>query len=202
MKEIVLGSTNEGKIADFLASGFFEGVRVYSLKDFDNVPDVEESGSTLRENALLKARAIFEATHLPTLADDSGFFVHALGGFPGVHSARVAGPEKDFARVKRGMWQKLMTQSDKTAHFSTAVAFIGADQEHVVEATTYGLFVDEGESTKEDPRGYRDVFRPEGASGTVAELTPAQKERFLPRLKALTVISRVWLLQKEGDSLT
>ncbi len=73
MQEIVLGTTNEAKIADFLASGYFQNFQVYTLRDF-TVPEVEETGSTLEENALLKARVIFNATHRPTLADDTGFF--------------------------------------------------------------------------------------------------------------------------------
>lgn len=185
MQEIVLGTTNEAKIADFLASGYFQNFQVYTLRDFA-VPEVEETGTTLEENALLKARVIFNATHRPTLADDTGFFVHALGGFPGLFAARVAGPEKDFARVKADMRRKIAAAADKTAHFSTALAFVEGTREHVIRADVAGLFVYGDEPVKQDPNGYRDAFRPEGAPCTVSEMTIEQKARFSPRNKALT----------------
>lgn len=185
MLDIVLGTTNETKIAEFLASGYFEPFRVHTLKEFA-VPEVGETGTTLEENALLKARTIFAVTRLPTLADDTGFFVHALEGFPGLYSARVAGPEKDFVKVKNDMRRRLANTTDMSAHFSTALAFVDTNREHVVRADVQGLFVYGDEPAKPDPSGYRDAFHPDGAPCAVSGLTSDQKAHFLPRRKALT----------------
>ena len=89
--EIVLATGNKGKIREF--SGLLEGVfgRIISLNDLESPPEVVEDGATFRENALKKARAIAAYSGKPTLADDSGLAVDALGGSPGVYSARYAG---------------------------------------------------------------------------------------------------------------
>jgi len=93
MKQVVLATKNRGKIAEFerLLHELADDIQVLGLTDFPDMPDVEETGATLTENALLKSRAVAEFSGLPALADDSGLFVDALGGDPGVFSARWAG---------------------------------------------------------------------------------------------------------------
>lgn len=184
MLDILFGTTNASKIADFIASDYFRGFRVHLLRDF-SLPDIEETGTTCEENALLKARTLFEVTHLPTLADDTGFFIHALDGYPGVFAARVAGPEKDFVRVKEDIRQRLAPYEDRTAHFSTALAFVDSSQEKVVRADVFGHFVYGEEPTTVDKGGYRDAFRPNGAPCTIIDMTSDQKALYLPRQKAL-----------------
>ena len=96
-KKIVLATRNKGKIAEFerLLSEFASDIHVLGLADFPDMPDVDETGSTLTENALLKSRQIAQYSQLPALADDSGLFISALGGDPGVYSARWAGKHGD-----------------------------------------------------------------------------------------------------------
>ena len=109
MRKIVLATKNTGKIAEFerLLSQFTPDVKVLGLADFPDMPEVIESGSTLHENARLKAKAICDFSKLPALADDSGLFIDALGGAPGIYSARWAGYEgmdtkmKDLANINK-----------------------------------------------------------------------------------------------------
>ena len=93
MSQIVLATKNQGKILEFqrLLSKHAGEVKVLGLSDFPDLPDVEESGKTLSENAKLKAKAISDFTNLPALADDSGLFIDALNSDPGILSARWGG---------------------------------------------------------------------------------------------------------------
>ena len=92
MRQLVLATKNLGKIAEFdrLLNQFASDIKVLSLSDYPNMPEVEESGKTLSENARLKAKAISQFTNLPALADDSGLFIDALNGQPGIYSARFS----------------------------------------------------------------------------------------------------------------
>ena len=92
MRQLVLATKNLGKIAEFdrLLAEFASDIKVLGLSDYPDMPEVEESGKTLSENARLKAKAISEFTHLPALADDSGLFIDALDGQPGIYSARFS----------------------------------------------------------------------------------------------------------------
>ena len=90
MRQIVLATKNLGKVNEFerLLSEFASDIKVMGLKDFPDMPDVEETGSSFEENSLLKAQAISRFTHLPALADDSGICVEILNGEPGIFSAK------------------------------------------------------------------------------------------------------------------
>ena len=93
MRRLVLATKNKGKIVEFerLLNQFAQSVKVLGLADFPDMPEVNESGKTLSENARLKAKSISIFTKLPCLADDSGLFIDALAGDPGIYSARWAG---------------------------------------------------------------------------------------------------------------
>jgi XTP/dITP diphosphohydrolase len=93
MRQLVLATKNLGKIAEFdrLLAEFASDIKVLGLNDYPDMPEVEETGKTLSENARLKAKAISQFTHLPALADDSGLFIDALAGQPGIYSARFSG---------------------------------------------------------------------------------------------------------------
>lgn len=134
MKEIVLASGNKGKIAEFNA--MLAPVSVISPKDLGLDFDVEETGKTFFENALIKARALYELCGKPTIADDSGLCVDALDGEPGVYSARYSGGS-DADNVAK-LLKTLEGKTDRKAHFTSCIVYY--DGERTVDAYghTYG----------------------------------------------------------------
>ncbi|MCX7751096.1 MAG: non-canonical purine NTP pyrophosphatase, partial [Candidatus Bipolaricaulota bacterium] len=119
---VLVGTTNPGKLREILAIlGDIPGVEWVTPREVP-IPDVEETGTTLLENALLKARAIARATGLPVLAEDSGLEVEALGGAPGVRSARYAGEPPDPGANNRKLVEALVGVGNRRARFRTVAA--------------------------------------------------------------------------------
>jgi len=155
--EIVLATGNKGKIREF--SGLLEGVfgRIISLNDLESPPEVVEDGATFRENALKKARAIAAYSGKPALADDSGLAVDALGGSPGVYSARYAGE----GATDRDNIAKLLTElggvENRSASFVCVLALVYPDgKEITAEGTCEGVILTEPRG--EGGFGYDPVF--------------------------------------------
>jgi XTP/dITP diphosphohydrolase len=148
-------------------------------------PDVEETGATLEENARLKMRAVVDATGLPVLADDTGLEVRALGGEPGVNSARFAGPTAAYSDNVALMLERMRGWSDREARFRTVVALGFPDG---VEILAEGIL--EGRICHE-PRGaggfgYDPIFEVEGK--TLAEMTPDEKNSLSHRARAVAAL--------------
>ncbi|MBB4659890.1 RdgB/HAM1 family non-canonical purine NTP pyrophosphatase [Parvularcula dongshanensis] len=182
---LVLASHNRGKLAELRALLDPLGISVLSAADAGlEAPD--ETGETFEENAALKARAAVEATGQPALADDSGLSVDALGGAPGVYSARWAAPDGDhspaIARVERELGEQ-----DGTARFVCVLALAWPDG-HVETARgeCHGrlVFPPRGEGGF----GYDPIFVPEGAERTFGEMGPDQKRAFSHRSHAMTAM--------------
>lgn len=149
-------------------------------------PDVEESGETLEENALLKARAVTEATGLPALADDTGLEVDALQGEPGVRSSRFAGLEATYDENVALLLEVMVGVEDRSARFRTVVALVFPDG---VEITAEGVV--EG-SIIEEPRGnrgfgYDPVFEVDGR--TFGEMTLEEKSSLSHRARAISALA-------------
>jgi XTP/dITP diphosphohydrolase len=144
--------------------------------------DVEETGSTLEENARLKARAVAEATGLPVLADDTGLEVDALDGEPGVETARFAGPSASYAENVARMLEVMDGRAQRSARFRTVVALGFPDG---VEILAEGVL--EGRITEEprgvDGFGYDPVFEVDGR--TLAEMTSEEKNAMSHRARAI-----------------
>lgn len=123
IEKLVVASHNQGKIDEIKRMMVPFKVDVVSARELE-LPDVEETGTTFRENAALKANQLSEISGLPCLADDSGLCVDALGGRPGVYSARYAGPERDFDRAMEHLIEELRNSgsNDWSAHFSCVLA--------------------------------------------------------------------------------
>jgi len=148
-------------------------------------PDVAETGATLEENALLKARAAAGATGMPAVADDTGLEVVALGGGPGVHTARYAGPDGDYAANRRALLAALSETADRRARFRTVVALADPGGDAM---TAEGLLEGRITTTErgEGGFGYDPVFEVEGR--TLAEMGEAEKNRISHRARALQVL--------------
>jgi XTP/dITP diphosphohydrolase len=155
-------------------------------------PDVEETGDTYLENALLKARAVSEALGLPALADDSGIEVDALGGAPGPRSARYAGEGATDGQNLRRLVQSLagIPGSGRTARYRcvAVVAWPGGPEVHA-EATSEGTLITKARG--ERGFGYDPIFVPAGWDRTMAELTDGEKDRISHRGRALRELAEL-----------
>lgn len=184
---LVVASHNEGKVREIAALlGPFgaEPVSAASL----GLPEPEETGATFAANAVLKARAAATAARLPALADDSGLACTALGGAPGIYSARWAGPERDFGRAMRRLESALraagaLGPNQRRAHFVCALALAWPDG-HVeaVLGTIDGHVVWPPRGTH--GFGYDPVFVPDGYDVTFGEMAPDVKHRLSHRARA------------------
>lgn len=120
--KLAIATNNQHKLQEIKAILGDSFDQLLSLKDLGIDVDVEETGSTLEENALIKARAILALANIPTLADDTGLMVDALDGAPGVYSARYAGPEHDDAKNRALLLKNLDGAKDRSAHFAAVIA--------------------------------------------------------------------------------
>lgn len=183
-KELVLATGNQGKVAEFskLLQGLFENV--ISLKELDNPPDVIEDGSTFRDNALKKARAIAEYSGKLTLADDSGLEVDALDGEPGVYSARYSGENAtDKSNIEK-LLSSLGDNPNRKARFVCVLALVDSEgEEIVVEGFCEGEILHEPRG--EGGFGYDPVFYLPDRGLTMAEVEPEIKNRISHRANAL-----------------
>jgi XTP/dITP diphosphohydrolase len=188
MKKIVLASNNAGKLREFaqlLATFDYE---VLPQSAF-NVPEADEPHCTFVENALAKARHAAKLTGLPALADDSGICVTALGGAPGVYSARYAGEPKSDERNNQKMIAALQGQSDRRAHYVAVLVFVRhADdpQPIVVEGEWHGEIIDTPRGT--GGFGYDPYFLVPDLQQTAAEISAEEKNKRSHRGKALTLL--------------
>jgi XTP/dITP diphosphohydrolase len=203
VKQVVLATRNKGKIAEFerLLTELASDIHVLGLSDFPDMPDVEESGTTLEENALLKSRAIAAFTGLPSLADDSGLFVNALGGDPGVYSARWAGTHgDDVANTQKVLGQmrtlaELDPALDRSASFKCVIALsfpaghAQAGKDLIEQGEMPGALI-------ESPRGehgfgYDPIFVPAGLTLTSAQLSAQEKDSISHRGRAMRQIAPI-----------
>ncbi len=188
MLNLVLATKNIGKITEFerLLGQHINLVKVLGLNDFPDMPDVEENGKTLSENARLKAQAIAKFTNLPALADDSGLFIDALNGDPGVHSARWAGylgqssKERDHANIEKVLAQlKDVPAPQRGAQFKSVVAFCDPrNQLQIIEKEELGVLTREIllQPIGNGGFGYDPIFKPTGFDKSLAQLPPGVKD--------------------------
>ena len=193
MKKLLLATRNKGKIEEFhrileeIAPGEIELV---GLDQFPDLADVEETGSTFEENALLKARQMSAATGLPAIADDSGLCVDALGGDPGIFSARWSGVHgDDEANLQKVLDQiKDVPDADRTAYFICVAALVLVDgASHCEEGRFHGQLLHH--PVGENGFGYDPIFSPDGYSISSAQMSAADKDAISHRGKALRAIA-------------
>ncbi|MGX5681444.1 RdgB/HAM1 family non-canonical purine NTP pyrophosphatase [Schumannella luteola] len=179
MMRIVLATHNAHKVEELtrILGPALEGLELVA---YDG-PEPVEDGETFEANALIKARAAAAFTGLPALADDSGISVDALGGAPGIHSARYAGTRVDADNVAK-LLEELGDATDRSAQFSCAAAFV-VDADEFVELGVWPGTVLE-EPVGAGGFGYDPVFKPEGLSVSAAELRPDEKNAISHRARA------------------
>jgi XTP/dITP diphosphohydrolase len=179
---LVVASHNEGKVREIAALLARLGVEPVSAAAL-GLPAPEETAATFRGNAILKAESAARASGLPALADDSGLEVAALGGAPGVHSARWAGPGGNFAAAMRRVWEALDGGKDLRARFVCVLALKRPDAPvEVFEGEVCGTLVWPPRGDK--GFGYDPMFVPEGGDKTFGELDPKEKHAISHRARA------------------
>jgi XTP/dITP diphosphohydrolase len=182
MKTIIIASTNEGKIRE-IKNVIDGGFGFKSYKDFPNWPNVEETGQTFLENSILKAKILAEKYNLPAIADDSGLEVEALGGAPGIKSARYAGDSQDDQKNIAKLLENLKGVSNRSARFVTVAVYFKPDGSYLkTEGEVKGEIVDQPKGN--NGFGYDPVFLPEGFDKTMAQLTLDEKNAISHRGKA------------------
>jgi XTP/dITP diphosphohydrolase len=199
MNRLLLGTKNEGKIREL--QDLLQQVRGLDLLTGSDVgfSDVEETGETFLENALLKARGACAEVGLPVLAEDAGLEVVALGGAPGVRSARFSGEPVDYARNNVLLLDKLHGVTDRRARFVVVSALCLPDgQVFVTSGILPGRIAQR--PTGDGGFGYDPLFVPDGEARTLAEMPPAEKNRISHRQRAVEkMIGILVALVRDGD---
>jgi XTP/dITP diphosphohydrolase len=182
MDKLILCSGNEGKVAELRAL-LPKRITLLSLADVHLPKDLPETGDTLEANALQKARFAHARTGLPCVADDTGLEVDALGGAPGVYSARFAGESRDAEANMTKLLEELRLHTDRSARFRTVLALVTDQGENTFEGTVEGSIGRIRKGT--NGFGYDPIFIPEGCIETFAELDPALKNSMSHRGRAV-----------------
>ncbi len=185
LKKLVLATHNPDKKKEMKAAFGRQGLIVLSLDNFPEVGEIEETGATLLENSLLKARTVHRITGLPAIADDTGLEVDALDGAPGVFSARFAGENATYADNVNKLLLVMVSVAEnvRTARFRTVASFVDGDRELWTEG------VIEGEITREARGaggfGFDPIFEVTQTGKTFAEMTVKEKNKISHRGLAL-----------------
>lgn len=186
MKEILIATRNKGKVSEFAALLSKKGIAIKSLLDFPNVADVPETGSTFKENAMIKAEAISSHFQKIVIADDSGLIVDVLNGRPGVFSARYAGEEKSDEKNNQKVLRELegVPKEKRTAAFHCALAVAIPNKEtSVFEGDCAGFILEQ--PIGENGFGYDPLFYVQEKGKTMAQLSKEEKNKISHRAKAL-----------------
>ena len=187
--KFVLASQNRHKLEEMQAILSAHGVEVVLQSDLGLRVDVEETGETFAENAMLKAQAVMKASGLPAIADDSGVCVDALNGAPGVYSARYGGPELDDAGRYRLLLANLRGATSRAAHFTSAIACVFPNGDTIeAEGVCPGTVAFAPQGT--GGFGYDPVFFLPELRKTYAQLTPEEKAAVSHRGKALEIFDQ------------
>ena len=196
IQELILASGNKGKIAEFQHLLDSMGIQVHSMKEYPQIGDIVEDGTTFAENALKKARAVCNATGKPALADDSGLMVDALDGAPGIYSARFAGEGHDDAANNAKVLELMKDVPDENrgAQFFCAIAMVLPDgREYTVEGFCRGTLLRALQG--EGGFGYDPLFYVAELDKTFAQLTMEEKNaishRGMANGKAVEIIRQL-----------
>jgi XTP/dITP diphosphohydrolase len=189
---LLIATHNTGKLNEFAGLLTDLPIRLLSLAEFENIGEVEETGVTFEENAVLKARGYALRAGMRALADDSGLEVEALGGRPGVYSARYAGSAAGYEQKIAALLNELDETGDasRRARFVSVIAIADeqGDIKFLAEGVCPGTIA--GGPRGQNGFGYDSVFIPDGFGQTFGELTPDTKDQISHRARATAKIIR------------
>tara|TARA_B100001540_G_scaffold249014_1_gene224696 strand:- start:1898 stop:2518 length:621 start_codon:yes stop_codon:yes gene_type:complete len=191
--KVVIGTHNRDKLKELMLAFKLEdlNIELLSLDSFPEIGDIPETGKTLEENALIKAREVNRITNLPALSDDTGLEVDALHGAPGVFTARYAGENCTYNDNVQKLLDELETvpAPNRTAKFRTVVAYVDGDFEITAEGYCDGLI--SGSAKGENGFGYDPVFFITNEKRTFSQMTIEEKEKYSHRGKAIRKIIKL-----------
>jgi len=193
---VVIATHNPGKLREMRELLATFGIEATSAGEL-GLPEPEETGSSFIENARIKALAAAQAAKLPAISDDSGLTVEALHGEPGIHSARLAGPDKDFARAMRVIEERLAAlgaakPDERRAAFVSALVIAWPDgHEEACEGRVEGTLVWPPRGTA--GFGYDPMFLPDGHAKTFGEMNAEEKHGLPPTGTGLSHRARAFL---------
>lgn len=184
--KVIIATKNPGKAREFVKMFEPYHIEVKTLLDFPDFAEIEETGKTFEENAILKAETVCAQLGEMAIADDSGIMVDALGGRPGIFSARYAGKKKDDEANNDKLLDELkdVPEAERTARYYCALAFASPNNRTVtVNGTCEGVIISERRGT--NGFGYDPLFYLPEHGKTMAEITPQEKNEISHRAKAL-----------------
>lgn len=195
MEKLVLSTRNKHKIKEVEAiiKELGVDVKLLSLDDIELFEEIEENGATFEENALIKARSAFAKSGIPSIADDSGLTVNALGGAPGIYSARYAsanGKDADDEENNNLLLKNLEDKTDRSGAFVCAIAYVGADGEFTVRGEAHGTILKEREG--KGGFGYDPLFFSTDANACFGALSPEEKNKYSHRRRAIEAFIKKW----------
>jgi XTP/dITP diphosphohydrolase len=182
MQQLVFATNNAHKLEE-VAAKIAGRIKLLSLNDIGCFEDIEETGTTFRENSSIKSTFIYHKYHLNCFGDDSGLEIDALNGEPGVYSARYAGDHGNHDANMNKVLKNLDGVTNRTARFRTVISLIWEGSEHFFEGAVEGQIRHEQRGTA--GFGYDPIFEPAGYDITFAEMTMEQKNSISHRAKAI-----------------
>ena len=180
--KIVFASNNQNKVKE-IQNQVPSLIEIVTLEDIGCTEDIEETGETIEENAIIKANYVTTKYNLPCFADDTGLEIHALNGAPGVYSARYAGEEKNADKNMELVLKNLDSLDDRTAQFKTVIALNINNEQHLFTGIVKGEI--RKEKTGNNGFGYDPIFEPEQLGKTFAEMTMEEKNTMSHRGRAV-----------------
>ncbi len=180
--KIIFASNNKNKVQE-IQNQVPKSIEIVTLEEIGCTEDIPETGSTLEENAIIKANYITEKYGLPCFADDTGLEIDALNGEPGVYSARYAGEDKNADKNMDLVLQKLQHKTNRKAQFKTVIALNINNEQHLFTGIVEGEI--RKEKTGTNGFGYDPIFEPENLGKTFAEMTLEEKNKLSHRGRAV-----------------
>lgn len=196
--KLLIASNNLHKIKEISEILAPLKIEILSLKDFPEFPDVDETGITLEENSLLKAKEIYEKFEISTLADDTGLFVDALNGEPGVYSARYSGENATYASNCEKLLLNLkdVDGKNRTATFTSVLClYINETENYSFKGNVEGRIIKQAKGI--NGFGYDPLFIPKGFAKTYAEMDDEKKNELSHRALALKKFKK-FLLKRQN----
>ncbi len=188
INKLVIATANKHKLIEI--QNIFKGSAKEILPMPADIGEIIEDGNSFIENSLIKARAVYNHTKLPSLADDSGICINALNGEPGIYSARYGGENLGYKEKMQMILDKLKNKNDRTAYFITSAVCVLDDNYYIaLEGRVDGVIVESPKGF--DGFGYDPIFKPNGYDVTYAEMTLEQKNSMSHRSIAMNKMKEI-----------
>lgn len=189
LNKLIIATKNKHKLKEI--ETIFKGVSIPSISSMpSDMPEIIENGETFMQNSLIKAKAVYARTKIPSLADDSGLCINSLGGKPGLYSARYGGENLGYKEKMQMILEELKDKKDRSAYFITSAVCVLNDKYYIaVEGKVNGKIIEEPRGL--DGFGYDPIFMPEGFNITYAEMPEDKKNSISHRFIAMSKMKKI-----------